>query len=97
MFINALDPAINILVAHYREQHPKVSYLELTYFAGAKVDALCARNPGTGQKTQPEHSCLRRDQLRSLLEPVTIPIRSMTTSRSSIKMFYRFRLRIWRC
>ncbi|CAN8071375.1 unnamed protein product, partial [Agarophyton chilense] len=43
-------PAIKTLVARYREQEPKVTYLELVQFARAEGDALRARSPGTRSK-----------------------------------------------
>lgn len=50
MFIDRPDPAIRILVAQYREQHPSVTYLEVIQFARAEGDALRAHNPDTWQK-----------------------------------------------
>lgn len=49
MFIDELDPPIKTLVAHYREQHPKVTYLELIQFTRAEGEALRARDSSTQQ------------------------------------------------
>ena len=43
MFVNGLDPAIEPLVARHRESHPKITYLELVYFARDEGNANRAR------------------------------------------------------
>lgn len=45
MFIDTLDPAIDILVVKDREDQLKLTYFELAQYARADGDALRARNP----------------------------------------------------
>ncbi|CAN8069510.1 unnamed protein product [Agarophyton chilense] len=51
MFIDGLDPAIRTLVARYREDRRKTTYLELVQHAQAEGDALRARAPGHRSRT----------------------------------------------
>lgn len=65
MLIAGLDPAMNTLLARYREQQPNITYLEPVQLARSQGDALRARNPEKEKRTCDSATVLTTDRARS--------------------------------